>query len=100
VRVFAPLTVRVASAPVAFVTVPPNARLLVPLRVIMRGVAPKVTAPAPNVKLFVPPKVKLPPQVIALVVVSVIAPPKLVLSIVPPFIAKLLASKSRTAIDI
>ena len=66
-----------------FVIVPPNVSVLPePLSVMVRLPA-LLIAPVPKFRSFVPPKVKLPPIVIALLLVRVSALP-VVLFIVPP----------------
>ncbi len=57
--------------------------LQIPDEIVIVQLAPSVTAPVPKVRLLVPRKVKFPPQVWVLLLLSVIVPP-LVLSTVPP----------------
>ena len=79
----APFTVVVWIAFDVFVIVPPNVSVLLePLSVMVRLPA-LVIAPVPKFRSFVPPKVKLPPKVIVLLLVRV-SEPAVVLSMVPP----------------
>jgi len=73
-------------------TTPPSVKALLPL-VVTVGDAPKVTAPVPIFKALVPPKLKLPFQVWALLLESVTGLPE-VLSMVPPEITKVPVPKA------
>src|ERR1043166_1230646 len=71
---------------VVLARLPMVSMLFVPLSVIVWSAA-MLTAPVPRFRLFVPPKVKLPPKVITLLLARVSEPP-VVLSIVPPLMTK------------
>ena len=76
-----PVPALVSALPVPLAITPPAVR--VPAEVVIVGVAFNVTLPVPRFRLFEPVKVKLPFQTSALLLLSVIAPPLLLLMVVP-----------------